>query len=85
MEPDHPWPKGHPARAEGGTPMDAAWWRMMRIKTGALRMPECEYVEMSPMPNWLARIIEDLGRITCGNAILSGTLPEIEHQVIESM
>ena len=24
---------------------------------------------------------EDLGRITCGNAILSGTVPEIEHTI----
>ena len=27
---------------------------------------------------------EDLGRITCGNAILSGSMPEVEHEVVEA-
>ena len=31
---------------------------------------------------FLASEYEDLGRITCGNAILSGTMPEVEHRVI---
>ena len=26
---------------------------------------------------------EDMGRITCGNAILSGTMPESAHEVID--
>lgn len=32
---------------------------------------------------FLASEYEDLGRITCGNAILSGTMPEIEHKIIQ--
>jgi hypothetical protein len=56
MEPDPPWPRV----IKGASPMDAAWWRRMRIITGALRMSECEYVEMRPMPKWLARIIMEL-------------------------
>jgi 23S rRNA (adenine2503-C2)-methyltransferase len=31
---------------------------------------------------FLASEYEDLGRITCGNAILSGSMPEIPHEVI---
>lgn len=31
---------------------------------------------------FLASEYEDLGRITCGNAILAGTMPEIEHKVV---
>ena len=31
---------------------------------------------------FLASEYEDLGRITCGNAILSGTMPEIKHRII---
>jgi len=31
---------------------------------------------------FLASEYEDLGRITCGNAILSGSMPEITHEVI---
>lgn len=30
---------------------------------------------------FIASAEEDLGRITCGNAILSGTMPEVEHKV----
>ena len=31
---------------------------------------------------FLASEYEDAGRITCGNAILSGTMPEVDHKVI---
>lgn len=31
---------------------------------------------------FIASEYEDLGRITCGNAILSGTMPEVPHEVI---
>ncbi len=31
---------------------------------------------------FLASEYEDLGRITCGNAILSGTVPEINHKIL---
>jgi 23S rRNA (adenine2503-C2)-methyltransferase len=31
---------------------------------------------------FLPSIEEDMGRITCGNAILSGTLPEVEYEEI---
>lgn len=31
---------------------------------------------------FLASEYEDLGRITCGNAILSGTMPEVEHRIV---
>ena len=33
---------------------------------------------------FIASLEEDLGRITCGNAILSGTLPEVEYTECES-
>lgn len=32
---------------------------------------------------FIASEYEDLGRITCGNAILSGTMPDCEHSVLE--
>lgn len=32
---------------------------------------------------FLASEYEDLGRITCGNAILSGSMPEVEHKIIK--
>jgi 23S rRNA (adenine2503-C2)-methyltransferase len=34
---------------------------------------------------FIASVEEDLGRITCGNAILSGTMPEILHEVIKEI
>ena len=32
---------------------------------------------------FIASEYEDLGRITCGNAILSGTMPECTYEIIE--
>lgn len=33
---------------------------------------------------FIASEYEDMGRITCGNAILSGTVPEVPHEIIEA-
>jgi len=46
------------------------WWKM--------RCHDCHCHKR----NEKASKEEDLGRITCGNAILSGSLPECEYKII---
>ena len=61
VEPPAPWPR---MRVEHkiAQKMDAAWWRRMRIKTGALREDEREYVELHPMVAWVLRNLGKLHR-----------------------
>jgi hypothetical protein len=60
VEPLEPWPR---MRAEHkiAQKMDATWWRRMRIKTGALREDECEYVELHPV---IERLISLMSKLT---------------------